>query len=174
MIKYDNIPDIIETTINEEYDGEISGKKISPEKLKEYLNRFNNKAKDIITDKEKVSEILFKVKKLCDRFSRVPLVGEQLSNISELCSMVNDYMYGVYTKIPKTTVITFVAAMLYFISPIDLIPDIIPLIGYADDMFVFSLIMEAAKKDIKEYKKWKEQQRVNRKIQDDFISEDKK
>ena len=38
----------------------------------------------------------------------------------------------------KTMVI---AGLLYFISPIDLLPDYIPILGYIDDAFVMSVVM---------------------------------
>ena len=38
-----------------------------------------------------------------------------------------------YKKIPFGTIAAVVASLLYFVSPIDVIPDFIPVIGYIDD-----------------------------------------
>ena len=38
---------------------------------------------------------------------------------------------------PKTQVILFVLAVLYILSPIDFIPDAIPILGWFDDISVF-------------------------------------
>jgi uncharacterized membrane protein YkvA (DUF1232 family) len=48
----------------------------------------------------------------------------------------------------KTLVI---AGLLYFISPIDLLPDYIPVLGYIDDAFVISLVMNAVATEIERY-----------------------
>ena len=43
-------------------------------------------------------------------------------------------------KIPITIVLQIILSFLYFISPIDLIPDIFPFIGFIDDFFVIGFV----------------------------------
>ena len=44
-----------------------------------------------------------------------------------------------------------VAALLYFISPIDIIPDIIPVVGYADDVAVIAFVYKQVKDSIQSF-----------------------
>lgn len=67
--------------------------------------------------------------------------------------MLNDYICKRYTQIPTATVITLLAAVLYFVSPIDIIPDFLPLVGHLDDMIVFGFVQDAARSDLKKYEK---------------------
>jgi len=46
--------------------------------------------------------------------------------------------------------------LLYILSPIDLILDIIPVIGWLDDIFILGLCISFVKKDVDKYKQWKE------------------
>ena len=46
-------------------------------------------------------------------------------------------------------------ALLYFISPIDLIPDFIPILGFTDDAAVLALCLKLCRDDVLEYWKWK-------------------
>lgn len=48
-----------------------------------------------------------------------------------------------------------VAALIYFLSPVDLIPDILPIVGLSDDVVVVALAYKQVKSDIEKYKVWK-------------------
>lgn len=130
-------------------------KKLSKEIIREQVDKFTKKAKKLIGNPEKVSSILQKAISLCDDLGQIRFVGKYFREASVICNMVNDYISRRYTKVPAATIITFLAAVLYFVSPIDIIPDFIPIIGHMDDMSVFMFVRDAAKVDIKKYKKWK-------------------
>jgi uncharacterized membrane protein YkvA (DUF1232 family) len=53
--------------------------------------------------------------------------------------------------LPWRTVSAVTAALLYFVSPIDLIPDFIPVIGYLDDLLVLGLCVRLVRDDLREY-----------------------
>ncbi len=132
-------------------------KKLTKEKVKEQIDKFSEKAKQIIDNPEKVSAVLEKAMALCEDLSQVRIIGKYFRDASLVCSMLNDYICKRYTKVPTATVITLLAAVLYFISPIDIIPDFLPLIGHLDDMIVFGFVTDAAKVDLKKYEKWKKE-----------------
>ena len=46
-------------------------------------------------------------------------------------------------------------ALLYFISPIDLIPDFIPIVGLTDDAAILVSCPKMCRDDVLEYRKWK-------------------
>ena len=76
-------------------------------------------------------------------------------DISTLCEMVKAWSSGVYKQIPKKTIVMILLTLLYVCSPIDLIPDFIPIIGCVDDAMMVSLCIAAAKSDIEEFRRWK-------------------
>jgi uncharacterized membrane protein YkvA (DUF1232 family) len=45
------------------------------------------------------------------------------------------------TRVPTAEKALFVGAIIYFISPIDLIPDVFPFIGQVDDIYVIALTL---------------------------------
>lgn len=45
------------------------------------------------------------------------------------------------TRVPTAEKALFVGAIIYFVSPIDLIPDIFPFIGQVDDIYVIALTL---------------------------------
>jgi uncharacterized membrane protein YkvA (DUF1232 family) len=44
--------------------------------------------------------------------------------------------------LPKAAKIVLAAAVLYLVSPVDLIPDFIPVLGYFDDLFVAAIVVD--------------------------------
>jgi len=78
-------------------------------------------------------------------------------NIKLLFSIVKDYASGKYREIPWTTIAAIIGALLYIFSPIDLVPDIIPVLGLMDDATVFGLCLKGISNDLKKYELWKNQ-----------------
>ena len=72
-----------------------------------------------------------------------------------LFNLVRDYASGEYRDIPFNIVAAVGAALLYVLSPIDLIPDFIPVIGYLDDAAVIAFCLSLIERDLAAYKVWK-------------------
>ena len=69
---------------------------------------------------------------------------------SELYSMFGEMFRGTY-RASFLTMIALVAGILYILSPIDLIPDFIPVIGWMDDGAVFYFLLKRLMYEINRY-----------------------
>ena len=49
-----------------------------------------------------------------------------------MISLIKSYIEKEYTEIPLGTIIAVISALIYVVSPIDIIPDSIPGAGYID------------------------------------------
>lgn len=67
---------------------------------------------------------------------------------------MRDIATGRY-RLPWKTVGALTAALAYFLSPFDAIPDWIPLAGFIDDAAVFTLVFGAAEADLRRYCQWR-------------------
>jgi uncharacterized membrane protein YkvA (DUF1232 family) len=124
--------------------------------LKKIENSFKNskeEAEKLIDDKEKTN------KKLDEAFKKATANKgklEEVWNYLQLFfSISRDYINGNYRQVPKGSIVAIIGALIYFLSPIDLIPDFIPVIGYVDDIFVLGLVFNQVKSDLDEYEIWK-------------------
>lgn len=76
-------------------------------------------------------------------------------DVKLLIAMIKDYWDGIYREIPWWVIASVVFALLYVLNPIDLIPDIIPVLGLTDDAAVLALCLAMTEKDIHKYQNWK-------------------
>jgi uncharacterized membrane protein YkvA (DUF1232 family) len=68
--------------------------------------------------------------------------------------LIRDYHRAEYRDISETNLLTIVAAILYFVSPFDVIPDWVPVLGHIDDAFVISLALKSVRADLDTFMAW--------------------
>jgi len=126
---------------------------------------FNKKSK--IIDEDYVSDSIIQIKEddvdvVMDNQEEISskLVNVNvLKKYSELgkvmLGMLTDYRKGIYTKVPWFTIATIAFGFLYILNPFDIVPDFIPIIGYIDDLAVFSFGLRFIETDLHNYLDWK-------------------
>ena len=88
---------------------------------------------------------------------KIPGVGNLLSDIPLLVSFLKSYVSGEYKEIPFNSIVVVIATLLYVVSPIDIIPDMIPGIGFTDDAMAVTFCIKMIHDDLEKYKAWREQ-----------------
>ena len=59
-----------------------------------------------------------------------------------------------YHEIPARSLLIVISAMIYFVSPLDVIPDWIPVLGYIDDALVVGLALKTVRADLDAFMEW--------------------
>ncbi len=116
--------------------------KIEQEFIKRLETADESVAKEALN---KADEILKKISKSAD------LKGFY-DDVNIFFKMIKDYFDG-KCDLPVRTVVAIGVALIYVLSPIDVIPDFIPIVGLLDDAFVLTLCIKFIKDDIEEYKR---------------------
>lgn len=89
----------------------------------------------------------------------IPIIGDTVGDIQDLISMLDDYYHGRYKKVPAVVMLGTAAIIAYLVSPIDLVPDNIPILGFIDDALIINLVIElCVDKELERYRTWREQQ----------------
>jgi uncharacterized membrane protein YkvA (DUF1232 family) len=71
-------------------------------------------------------------------------------------ALLGDHATGACPQIPYYTVSLLAAALLYYLAPMDVIPDFIPRAGTADDALVLDIAWRLAAPGVQRYVDWKE------------------
>lgn len=114
-------------------------------------------AERIINNKDDYNDFL---KSIDTMLKKIPNVGNLLSDMPLLIALVKNYVAKEYTKIPYSTIIAVVATLLYVISPLDMLPDVLPGVGYDDDAMVVAFCKKLFYDELTEYKTWFEQRNL--------------
>lgn len=75
-------------------------------------------------------------------------------DIQSLIDMVKSFAKGAYKEIPVTTIGMTVLSLVYVFSPIDIIPDFVPVVGLVDDAGIIAALLAAVGVDIEKFKNW--------------------
>jgi uncharacterized membrane protein YkvA (DUF1232 family) len=75
-----------------------------------------------------------------------------------LFRLVKAWVLGEYREVPRRVIFWAVLAILYFISPIDALPDILPG-GYLDDIAFISYILSKIKVDLEQFQAWEKRKK---------------
>src|SRR4051812_43351243 len=68
--------------------------------------------------------------------------------------VIRDYTRAEYRDISEPNLVTIIAALIYFVSPFDVIPDWVPILGHIDDAFVVSLALKTVRGDLDTFMAW--------------------
>jgi uncharacterized membrane protein YkvA (DUF1232 family) len=73
--------------------------------------------------------------------------------------MVRAWARREYSALPWRAVVGVVAGLLYFVSPLDAVPDFLPFLGFIDDAAVLGFILRSMEKDVRAFREWEEAKR---------------
>jgi len=107
---------------------------------------------------EDVKKVLDKANEITEKVVKSGPLQRFLKDVALLISMVKDYWSGAYREIPWWVIAAVVFTLLYVLSPVDLIPDFIPVIGLLDDAVVIALCLAMIEQNLLRYQEWKEAQ----------------
>jgi uncharacterized membrane protein YkvA (DUF1232 family) len=117
------------------------------------LQKSAAEAEELLKDKDKSKETIGDAMKKAESVrSSLEKVWHQLQL---MFSLVKDYTAGNYKEVPVKTIALVMGAILYFLMPVDLVPDFIPVFGYLDDVAVIGLVIKQISIDLENYEKWK-------------------
>ena len=92
------------------------------------------------------------------KFEQKRRLTQFLGDAELLMALVGDYWHGRYREIPYGTIAAIVFALFYVLSPVDVVPDFLPVIGYIDDATVVAVCLTMIKRDLRAYEAWRREQ----------------
>ncbi len=110
------------------------------------------KAVGIAANPEKISDLISSVTdKISDVDNNKKRVSDFFEKVRTMLRMLRAYISGEYREIPWKSLLMIVGSLLYFMMPLDLIPDFIPITGLADDISIIFLVFTSINEDIQAF-----------------------
>lgn len=126
------------------------------------LNAARNTAGHMIFNKYRIISLL---SQLAKKVSSVDDKGRMAADVKEkifvLGRLMKAFTTGKYKALPWKGAISILAAVLYFINPADIIPDIIPFSGLVDDFGVLVWTYTSLESELNKFLDWEKTNTVN-------------
>jgi uncharacterized membrane protein YkvA (DUF1232 family) len=74
--------------------------------------------------------------------------------LQTMLRLIRAYANGEYRAVTEMTLVVIIAAVIYVVSPLDVIPDAIPAIGFLDDATVLALAVKRTREDLDALMMW--------------------
>jgi uncharacterized membrane protein YkvA (DUF1232 family) len=75
-------------------------------------------------------------------------------DLTTFLRLLRSWATGKYKLLPWKSLSLVIAAVLYFMSPIDAIPDFLPGLGFIDDVFIIGWVMRHIRRDVENFRQW--------------------
>jgi len=116
-----------------------------------FLGEAQSKAPEYVASKEKLATLLSSAsRKGRQNYEFLLAPWESLQIVLR---MIRSWAAGRYA-LPATTILGGIAALLYFVDPLDLIPDAVPVLGYLDDAAVIAAFVRLNLTEISRFRNW--------------------
>ena len=103
---------------------------------------------------EKLKSLIDNTKDILNLSSSAHL-SKFLDKIQLMVDMIGDYINGSYKNIPWKSIASIAGSLIYLLLPIDVVPDLLPIIGLLDDAFIIGLCIKSFSSDLENYSSWK-------------------
>jgi uncharacterized membrane protein YkvA (DUF1232 family) len=81
-------------------------------------------------------------------------LGEVVDEFKTLGRLVAAYSRGDYRDIPFDSLVTVIAGLVYIVTPLDLIPDRVPVAGIADDAVAVGFVIRQVHHELAAFREW--------------------
>lgn len=129
------------------------------ERVSFFWSKALKKAGEILQSAKKILELLEDGWKLLERVRENKFIKELWNKITAMFRLIKAYSDGSFRDIPWNFLLLLITAIVYFVSPVDAIPDVIPIVGFADDASVIAIIYNAIKPIIDKFIEWEKSRR---------------
>jgi len=118
------------------------------------FERARKAAEQTLRDPEKVKSVIDTALHMASSASASSPFSEITERFQALIRLVRAYVNRQYRVVPWQTVILAVAALIYFVNPLDAIADFLPLVGFFDDAAVLTAVLASINHDLNEFLDW--------------------
>ncbi|WP_102346484.1 YkvA family protein [Bacillus sp. Marseille-P3661] len=121
------------------------------------FKKYTTKASEYYEDKDKTGGLLKEA--ITKAGNKKEVLQDVWENLQLLFQLVRAWLNGDYKELPKRSIIMIIAAIIYFVSPADIVPDFLAGVGLLDDAAVLGFVLKQISNDLERFKLWKVSQK---------------
>jgi uncharacterized membrane protein YkvA (DUF1232 family) len=119
-----------------------------------FFGRLKGRALRYLRDPEKLQDLVQQGWTKAGAAGGRGVLAEVWESLRTLLRLIRAYARGDYRDVPTGSLVLIVAAVLYFVLPIDLVPDFIVGLGYVDDVAILGWVISTAGGVLADFAAW--------------------
>jgi len=116
------------------------------------FDKFVSRAGDIVDGNQDIPSLLSRAREKAERKSRA--FSAALEILLAFIRLVTAWIKGEYRDVSPKTIVLLIAAIIYFLNPLDAVPDFLPLIGFGDDVVFIFYVLGMIKEELDRFLEW--------------------
>lgn len=116
------------------------------------LGKYRRQADRLINDPEGTRNLYLETMKKADRNKGI--LSSVWNELTALFRLLKAWVDGSYRDVPRQTIALIVGGLLYFLSPIDLVPDFLAGFGLLDDAVILGWIIKTVRDEVEKFTDW--------------------
>jgi uncharacterized membrane protein YkvA (DUF1232 family) len=112
-----------------------------------------SRSRRLLKDNDGLLHLAADADNLSQKFKSGPL-SKLVTELKALLRLIRAYGKGDYREVSWESMVLIVAAVVYVVAPIDLIPDFVPVTGFADDAAVLAFVLALVRGELDAFVKW--------------------
>jgi len=122
----------------------------------------HRRAERLASDLGETERLLSRAVSKAERVRNVKRVRGFWSDLTALFRLIRARVRGEYKDLPWRSMVSALAGVIYFVNPLDVIPDIIPFLGYIDDAAVLAFVLRMIAGDLARFREWEDERSEQR------------
>ncbi len=119
--------------------------------VKEALDRSSKEAEEMMKSGPATKGFLGQLEAQLGKYGRLK---DAINDVKLMISLIKDFIDKKYTDVPYASIIAILGGLIYLANPMDIIPDVLPIVGQVDDVAVIGFCVLMCKSDLDNYKAW--------------------
>jgi uncharacterized membrane protein YkvA (DUF1232 family) len=111
-----------------------------------------DQAEQLSREPRRAADLARRAAKRANRFES--RLGEGLEDLRALTRLVGAWARGEYRAVPVASIVSALGALVYFLMPLDAIPDFVLAMGFVDDLAVLARVVHYIRGDLADFRAW--------------------
>ena len=113
-----------------------------------------SRALELLKDPDRLRDLIQTAGAKAEASGGTGALEDMWQTLMSFLRLLRAYARGHYRNVPLKSLILIVAALLYFVLPIDVIPDFVVGLGFVDDAAVLAWVYTTVKKVVDDFGTW--------------------
>ena len=126
-----------------------------PQEVSKVVDKTKTRAEEYARDPEKAKQLIDSaIRKAKKQEKNKGPLADIWNYLTALFRLLQAYFQHKYTDIAWKSIVLIIVAVIYFVTPTDLLPDFIPALGFFDDATVIGFVVAQVKADLDNFLQW--------------------